>query len=333
MIFFWRIEQIGGLEKGVSDPEIEKISALFQPAQIYLAQQPQLILDQPQAGLLSGMVLGVKSLIPSDLTKALRRTSTIHIVVVSGQNLTMLAGLILNLAPLLGRRKVIVIGLLAVLVYALISGLQVPVIRAAIMVTFASLAKLLGREEDSILVLLLTASIMLIYNPNWLLSVSFQLSFLATIGVVILAPEIINRFGFIPNLIKQDLAVSLAAQIMTLPVIAFQFHQISLVGILTNSLILFTIPIIMVSGSVAIFVSLINLTLGQLLTVIPAIFLTYFIYIVELFNTKWASIYMGKISWLVWLGYYILILATFIFLKQINGRKKLDPGQNFMGKF
>lgn len=283
------------------------------------------LLPEPQSGLLAGMVLGVKTDIPKDFKEALRKTSTIHVVVVSGQNLTLLAGFIMSAAPLIGRKKAIATSLAGVVFYSLLTGLQIPVLRALIMVVFGYLSQIAGREKDSWWIITLVALLMLAYNPAWIYSVSFQLSFLATIGVVVIAPEVIQKVRFIPSILREDLAVSTAAYIMTLPVIASNFYQINVLGILVNTLILFTVPLIMVSGIATIILSIVSPILGLAVSVIPNIFLTYFVYVVSFFGRfDWASVILGKISPVFWVGYYVLVAGTFLSFRSRNIERRTD---------
>jgi competence protein ComEC len=326
LLFLFRVQQIGGISEPESG-EFEAITIRFEPILNTLASQAQILLPQPQSGLLMGMVLGVKNSLPFEFSNALRRTSTIHMVVVSGQNLTLLSGFILSFAALFGRRKTILLNLGVIVFYAFLTGFQIPVIRAAIMVILASTAQLFDREADSWWILGLTGALMLIYNPNWLLSISFQLSFLATIGVVIVAPEIINRLNFLPNLVKQDLGISFAAQALTWPIIAMYFNQASLVGIFANAFVLWTVPAVMISGAFALLVSLISIPLGALFALIPGVLLTYFSYVVTFFNRFFiSSIYIDNVSIFVWLGYYILLLGIYLYLRKAN-LAKLDEVQ------
>ena len=195
-------------------------------------------------------MLGVQETIPFSLRQQLVATSTIHIVVVSGQNLTILAGFLLNLAGYLGRKKVLFLSLFVIVFYSLLTGLQVPVIRAAIMVTLATLAQILGKERTGWWVLSMTGGAMLLYNPNWLLNISFQLSFLATFGVVIVAPIVIKKLKWVPMILREDLGVTISAQALVMPILAYNFGQISLTAIVVNSLILWLVPMIMVLGAV-----------------------------------------------------------------------------------
>lgn len=349
LLLLFRIQQAGGIDKPLGqDPELENLASNFVDYRNFLSENINQILPQPQAALLNGILLGVKSDLSSSFSNALRRTSTIHIVVVSGQNLTLLIGFVMSLVSLLGRKKTVILSLVIIVLYSLLTGLQIPVLRAALMVSLALIAQLFNRESNSIWLLIISGLLMLIYEPNWLLSVSFQLSFLATIGVIVLAPELMKIISPGPAasppqptaslslqalagaprsaspvevfLFKEDLVVSLAAQLLTWPIIAANFHQVSIVGILVNSLILWTVSPVMIFGLLALVISLaLGLTLGTIFALIPGVLLTYFVYIVDFFNSlPWASLKMSGVSVLVWLGYYILLFGLFLFLKQRN---------------
>lgn len=278
---------------------------LFQAQRQFLDQKISQILPSPQSNLLSGILLGIKKDLPAEFKLALRDTSTLHIVVVSGQNLTMLAGLFLNLAPILRRKLAICLSLLAVIFYTLLTGAEVPVLRAAVMFGMASLAQWVGREKDSWWILVVTASFMLLINPLWIKDLSFQLSFLATFGVVVVAGVLVKYLQWLP-LLGQDLAVTLGAQAMVLPIIAQSFHQISMVGVMTNLLVLWTIPLIMILGLGA-------LILGEVFTWVLWPLLTYFVYIVQYFAAlPFAWEYVGEVPWIVWIGYYLILSGVLL---------------------
>ncbi len=274
------------------------------------------ILPEPQAGLLSGIVLGSKNVLPDEFREALINTSTIHIVVASGQNLTILSGLIISLAPLFGRKKAVLVSIGTNLFYAVLTGFQIPIIRAAFMNIFASSGMLVGREISAFYTLLLSAIIMLIYEPLWLFSVSFQLSFLATFAVMEYAPMVEGRFKFIPDILRQDLVVSTSAFLFTLPIIFENFNRVSVTGIVVNGLVLWTTPIIMASGGVVAVVSLLSLEVAAALALFPGIFLTYLIYIVEFFNSLAPSVEVERVGWVFWLGYYCLLLSVYAWARR-----------------
>lgn len=264
-------------------------------------------LPSPQAELLSGIMLGQNKNLPARLKLALRDSSTLHIVVASGQNLSMVSGFFLGLSGLIKRRNALILSFIAAISYTLLSGMQVPILRAAIMFGFASIAQFFGRQRDSWWALLITAALMLLVNPSWITNLSFQLSFLATFGVIVIAPILIRRFRKAP-IIGQDLAVTLAAQVMVTPVIAQNFHQISLVSLIANVLVLWTISFIMILGSLMLLVGMVSSVAGLVVGLAVNILLTYFIYIVQFFaSLPFAWEYVGEQLWIVWVGYYMVL--------------------------
>jgi|SRR3989344_3282459 len=278
------------------------------------------LLPSPQAELLSGILLGQNKSLPAGLKLSLRDTSTLHIVVASGQNLSIVAGFFFYLAGLIKRRQAIVLSLLAVIGYTLLTGVQVPILRAAVMFCLAGLATLSGRQKKVWWVLLVTAALMLLVNPKWILDLSFQLSFLATFGVVVVSPVLMKYLHKIPVL-GQDLAVTLAAQLMVTPVIAISFHQISLVSLITNALILWTVPFAMILGMLSLVLSFVWGGAAWLLGLSVSALLTYFIYIVQFFaSLPFAWEYVGEQGIIFWAGYY-LIVASIIWTLSVYGTK------------
>lgn len=280
---------------------------LFKEQRLALDQRISHFLPSPQAQLLSGILLGQNHNLPNQLRLALRDTSTLHIVVASGQNLSMIAGFLFLLSGLIKRQTAIALSFLAIILYTLLTGAQVPILRAAIMVGAGLLAQIYGREKQSLWIIIITASIMLLINPLWLFDLSFQLSFLATFGVIVVAPILFRYFKIFP-LIGQDLAVTTGAQLMILPVIAQTFHQLSLVGVFTNLLVGWTIPFIMILGSISLIFPFLSLLVSALLT--------YFIYIVQFFaSLPFAWEYIGEQLAVVWIGYYLVLVAIVLLLK------------------
>jgi len=291
LIFFIRYQQ-GGWEVNLD---------LFPNMRANLDHRISEVLPSPQAELLSGILLGNKKDLPAELKLALRDSSTLHIVVVSGQNLTLLAALVLRLSGVLKRKTAILLSFAVILFYVMLTGAQIPVLRAAVMAMLVFGAEVFGRQKSGIWILIVAGGVMLLVNPKWITDLSFQLSFLATLGVIAVSPVLERTLNFLPGFIKQDLAITIGAQIMVMPIIIQNFHQLSLVGILTNLLVGWTIPFIMILGSLA-------LILGSVLSLVVNVLLTYFIYVVELSaSLPFAWGYVGEQVWVVWTGYYLVV--------------------------
>lgn len=297
---------------------------LFQDLRSTFNQKINNLLPSPQSQLLSGILLGYRENLPGNLKLALRDTSTLHIVVVSGQNLSMLAAFFWALSGLIKRRFANTLAFLAIIFYTLLTGVQVPVLRAVIMASLAMFAQSVGRQRDGFWILTITAGFMLLINPRWIFDLSFQLSFMATMGLVVVAPILLQYLKSLP-VIGHDLAVSTGAQLMVVPIIAQTFHQFSIVGIITNVLVGWTIPPLMILGFPLLLISFISEGLAQFFAILINILLTYLIYVVQFFaSLPFAWEYIGEKVWIVWVGYYLILAAVMLLLK--NGQAKNPSG-------
>lgn len=242
-------------------------------------------LPDPQAPLLLGTILGVKSGFPPDFYEALRVTGTLHVVVVSGYNISVVIN---TLARILGFvplkiRFALTLGFVAFFVFLV--GLEAPVVRAAIMGMIALLGTVLGRQGDALRALLVSGAFMLILSPDWATELSFQLSFLATLGLILIFPLFDGLFPGRGMLLREDLLTTLSAQMMVWPLIAYHFGQVSLLSPLVNSLVLWTIPIITYLGLVTVTIGSIINNISVLIMIPLRPFLDFFIWIVNLFSS------------------------------------------------
>ena len=147
------------------------------------------MLPQDEATLVVGSVLGVDQINASFRDKLIK-TGTIHVVVVSGQNLMIVVGVLASLINYIGRRKTRVLTLALVFFYALLTGFEPPVVRATLMVLFTTMALFFGREIRPVWGLFLAAFVIIFIWPAAISEVSFQLTFAATLGIVTLGQRL-----------------------------------------------------------------------------------------------------------------------------------------------
>ena len=220
------------------------------------------ILPEPHAGLLSGILFGVKSSIPYELRNALQTTGTLHITALSGMNITILTGIFFStFIAFLPRwaASILAIGVIGFFVWFV--GSSPSVVRAAIMGCITLLTALTGYISIAIFTWGITVVGMLVVHPSWATDISFQLSALASLGMILFSKQtgvvyIQSEQGknwqtYMKNVyiwIQKELTTTLSAQVFTLPLILFTFGRISLISPLTNLLIGWTIPIITVLG-------------------------------------------------------------------------------------
>ncbi|MEN6482330.1 MAG: ComEC/Rec2 family competence protein, partial [Anaerolineaceae bacterium] len=232
---------------------------------------------EPEASLLSGILLGVDSGIPPDLEKAYQDTGTAHIIAISGFNMAIIAGLIMKLcAKLLPGLRSLPLAFGIIALYTLLVGGSPAVVRAAVMSRLAMVGTQLGRRQSGANVLVFSAAAMCLFNPNLPWDVSFQLSFAATLGLVLYADRfqrafenLAGRFLNSETLQKISAPVSeyflftLAAQLTTLPVTLYHFQRLSLSSLLANPLILPPQPALMILSGLSVLVGWILPPLGQ----------------------------------------------------------------------
>jgi competence protein ComEC len=280
-------------------------------------------LPEPQSALAQAILLGRRSAIPDDLNQSFFRTGTTHIIAISGLNLSIVAGIVLSFAVwLFGRRRPTYfwLALVAVWGYAALTGLQAPVLRAAIMGSLWLFADYIGRPRSALPALLLAAAVMIGIHPSILGDVSFQLSFASMAGLILLTPhfQTLGREAFrigdeartAGTFAIDSLSVTLGAILATLPIIVFYFHQISLVALPANLFILPAVPGIMVTSAIVAVIGLFAAPLAWVLGWVAWLFLSYMIWVVGFFSDlPFASKEVEIGAYFVW-GYYAVLGAA-----------------------
>jgi len=301
-----------------------------------IAQTLSAVLPEPQASLAQGIILGIRGNIPLLLKTDFTRTGTAHLLAISGLHLSIIAGILLSIGIwLFGRRHYLYIWLAlgTIWLYALLTGMHLPVVRGAIMASLFLTAELLGRQRSAITALTFAAAIMVAISPYILWDAAFQLSFVAMAGLIFIAPPFMSlgRKGIIAtmgeegigvslaNIITDSFSVTLAAIIAVWPVVAYYFGIISFAGPLATFLALPALPGIIITGVLTGGLGFIALPAAQVIGWLTWLFLSYIILVVSgLAVSPLSFIEVGPVdATLIWI--YYLALATAIFLS----RKKL----------
>jgi competence protein ComEC len=264
----------------------------------------------------------------------------VHITAVSGLHVSIVAGILLSLGVwLFGRRRptYFVLALIGVWLYAVLTGWRPPVFRAAIMGSLWLFAAYIGRPRSALTSLLLAAAIMVGIHPLLLWSASFQLSFAGVAGLVFLMPKFqdLGRKAFTTTregsgwgassarFAIDTLSVTLAAILFTLPLIAYYFGYISVVGLPTSFFIFPAVPSIIVASALTGIIGLFLLPLAQILGWVAWLFSAYVIGVVELFSALPFAACNISVNIAMIVAYY-LVLALAIWLSG-NWKKLKRP--------
>jgi competence protein ComEC len=236
------------------------------------------ILPYPEAGLLAGILLGLDHTLPDELADAFRLAGLSHIIVISGFNIGIIAQAVMLASRRWAHRWTsLVVSMVAIGLFTLFVGPSAPVVRAAWMGGLAITAELLGRRSHALTSLAASSLAMTLANPLTLWSVSFQLSFVATLALIVVAPLLggIPRTRAVPTTGSADahprlkdgfrdlFFITLAAQAASMPLIWAHFGQISLLALPANLLVLPLQPAIMALGAGATLLGALSLPLGR----------------------------------------------------------------------
>jgi competence protein ComEC len=220
--------------------------------------------------------------------------------------------MVLKLSGRLKRRQATIIALIALSAYVSLS-FGPSMIRAAIMASLAIVAQSLGRQKAALWLLLLTAWGMLLYQPWWVYDTGFQLSFAATIGIILLEPIISAKTVLLPNMIAEMVSTTLAAQIVTLPIISATFGSIAIIGIIANISVIWMVPGVMMVGAIIIPLILLSVTLGGYAVWLIEPGLWYFKHIISyIANLPLAAISLQMSGIIVALYYAIVVLIIWL---------------------
>jgi len=278
------------------------------------------VIPEPHASLLGGLVVGAKQALGQELLDDFRTAGIIHIVVLSGYNITIVAEAIMRFFSFLPRIAGMWLGGVSIVFFAIMTGAGATVVRASIMALLVILARATGRTHDITIALFLAGFLMLLHNPKILIfDPSFQLSFLATVGLIYGAPLIERYFHLVPTRfqLREFATATVATQIFVLPLLLYMTGEFSLVALPVNLLVLVFIPLTMLFGFLTGAVGFVSTLLSVPFAAVAYLLLTYELQVVELFSSlPFASISLPSFPlWLLALSYILISVIVFRFYK------------------
>ncbi len=214
------------------------------------------VVPEPEAAMGAGILLGVRASIAPEINDAFATAGLTHVVAISGWNIAIVAALVAALVRPLERRPggrwtTAFVAAATVGGYVVLTGASPSVVRAALMAAAMLVARLGGSRAHAASALGLAALVMLLVAPAVLWDVGFQLSLLATGGLIWFGGAIERRMPAWPAWIREPVALTLAAQLTTLPVILVNFERLSLVAPIANILVVPFVPVAMLFSAIA----------------------------------------------------------------------------------
>lgn len=268
----------------------------------------------PEGPLLSAMVLGSKVVdLPYDTRDRFVQVGLAHALAASGFQTSLILGVILALTSKAKKGTQITLGSIALILFLILTGLQPSVLRAVIMGFAALIGIGLRRKVKQLGSLLVAAVVLLLFNPLWIWDLGFQLSFLATLGLIVTASPIIKRLEWLPPILASSIAVPLAATIWTLPLLLNVFSVVALYTLPVNILSTPLISVISIGGMVSALASLILPDAGSVLSNLLYHPTHWLLQLVEFFaSLPGNTVAVGSISMGQMLAIYTLIILAWV---------------------
>ncbi len=290
-------------------------------AKIYLECFLDSTLDFENSNILKSIIFGNQGYLSRDKLDVFSKTGTAHIMAVSGLHVGLMVMVIDRFLKLLkiGKNKRLYFTMIVLIFYGYMVYFPVSIVRAGFMYLLYVIAYFLQRRYDSINSLFFIGFILLIYRPMTIFSISFQLSFMATLSILLLSPILNKKLNKIIGPLSSLVSITLAAQIGTLPIMAYHFNQISLISLITNLLIVPMISPMLSIAFVSILGGIISFKLGFLINRITNHLLNY----INLIAIKCAAIPYGsfeinEIKPTYILGYYAILSIIYFLLYKKN---------------
>ncbi|KAB3539082.1 ComEC/Rec2 family competence protein [Alkaliphilus pronyensis] len=274
-------------------------------------------LMEQQASLMKSILFGNQGYLSKDMLNSFSKSGTAHIIAISGLHIGIIVLILHKLLSLLGtgRNLSLLLTMSIILLYAYLVGFPVSIIRASSMYFILVLAYFLHRPYNSINTLAFIAFIVLLLNPITLFTVSFQLSFAATLSILTLYPLLNRLLSRIPDYIRQLLSVTIAAQLGTMPIMAYHFNEISIVAPITNLLIVPLLGVLITLAFISITIGAISIGAASIFNSLTNTILTYMIYIVRTSSQLFfSSISLQEMKPYEVFTYYFILIAIYVFI-------------------
>lgn len=262
-----------------------------------------------RAALVTSIAFGYDEFLDKEDEDIMKNLGVLHAISVSGLHMALVYSI---LKKLLGEKSAIVVSV----IYVLFTGAAASTVRSYIMLLILSLAPMVRRNYNPVASLSLAGIILIIYKPYSIFEIGFQLSFLATLGIIIFNKSLNKKLYKLPKSIREGAAISLSAQVFTVPLMILYFREFSIGFLLGNLILIPLINVVVILGNIIVLFYKIPLIFNYLsfLLYYSTLGIDYLSEKLLLFLPK--SFYLNDLIALA----YIIVMITSYFYK--NGHKR-----------
>lgn len=293
----------------------------------YCLKKLRAVFSYPVDAMLGALLLGARTDVPKEITDAFKQTGTTHILALSGYNISIIFSTFeLVLAKFLKPKARFFLASSCIVLFVLLVGPSSSIVRAAVMGILTGLVTRNNRLTSGVTVLLFASTIMVLLNPKILaFDVSFQLSALATFGIMAFEKTVEAYLQFLPNVaqVREILATTIAAQIPTIPILIYTFHSLSTVSLLANILVLPLVPFIMATGFAGLLISFLSVPLAKLFAPLPSFLVNLMDGTLAVLGRWHFALLQLRIPLSVLVLYSIFVVIAFFFLETKKYENKI----------
>ncbi len=272
----------------------------------------------------TGLVISGRSGLSKDDQELFTRVGIVHIVALSGSNVTIIVEGLMMLLFFVPKKFRLVLGAIGIIAFTLMTGAEPTVVRAAIMALLLILATAIQRTYDIGRALFIAGGLMILYDPMIVFNMSFQLSFIATFALIFVVPLVMKRFERIVQKIPEKFGMreiivsSLTIELFLLPLILNAIGDTSVIAVFSNLLVLPMLPVAMLTGFLATMVSIIHYIVALPFIALAYLSLGYILLIAHtLGSLPFALVSISIPTWLM-IILYILLGGFYWWLKKSN---------------
>lgn len=302
------------------------ISNMSYKTKIYLEDFLDSTLDFENSDILKSIIFGNQGYLSKEKLNMFSKTGTAHIMAVSGLHVGLIVLVVDRFLKLIkiGKNSRLYFTIIILILYGYMVYFPVSILRAGIMYLLYVIAYFLQRRYDSINALFFIAFILLIYRPMTIFSISFQLSFIATLSILLLSPILNEKLNKRIGLLSSLVSVTLAAQIGTLPIMAYHFKQISIISLVTNLLIIPIIGPMLSIVFISILLGFISFKIGFLVNQITNQLLNYINWIaIKCAIIPYGSFEVSEVKFIYIFGYYFILGVIYLVVQNRSEKRNL----------
>jgi len=319
--------EVGIIEKGKSDNLFDSIVFVAISLKGRMGEEMRKYLPADLSPVMEGLILNNDAKMDKEMKNDLSRSGLSHIIAISGSHIVVFSAMLFEVLLFLGlwRKQAQIMAIVFTFIYVFLVGMPASAVRAGIMVSLLFLAQILGRQSFNLRTLVLAAFLILSFNPLLLkFDLGFQLSFLAVLGLILAGPVFNNWLNFVFknrfDFVRELLAMTLSAQVFTIPLLIYSFGYFSVVSLVSNILTVPMTPLLMALGLLLPLFGMVLPFLAWAIAIPSIVLLWYLVCVVHISSQAPFAVLNVELPFIV----LVLLYIPFLYIVFRSKKKELE---------